>query len=160
MSPSLLDYRESMAELVNQVCEETTILGTDRQSLDDFSPPRKDIPELWVPGLLMHPRVELLWPDIRLKDGHLDGCIQISTSEVYGVTNVFIVLEDAQGNPIESDYALDAEVIQNHWGYFPSAPLPSGTTVIVRAIAMDSLGGVGMQTKRITVGDKADQRVG
>jgi len=61
------------------------------------------------------------------------------------------------GNIIESDYALDAGVVENHWGYFPSAPLPTGTTVIVRAIALDPLGGVGIKTERITVGNKADQ---
>ena len=151
MSPLLLDYREWIAELLNQVSEETTIRGVDRQSLRDVAPPRKDIPELWVPGLLLQPRVELLWPDIHLKDGHLDGWIQIGTSEVYGVTNVLVVLEDEGGNIIESDYALDAGVIKNHWGYFASAPLPAGTTVIVRAIAMDPLGGVGIKTERITV---------
>ena len=151
MSPLLLDYREWIAELLNQVSEETTIRGVDYASLKKFSPPRKDIPELWVPGLLLHPRVELLWPDINLKDGHLDGCIQISTSEVYGVTNVLVILEDDRGNIIESGYALDAGVVENHWGYFPSAPLPTGTTIIVRAIAMDPLGGVGIKTERITV---------
>jgi hypothetical protein len=140
-----------MAELVSEICEETTISGVDRQSPDDFAPPCKDIPELWVPGLLVPPRVELLWPDIHLQDGHLDGWIQIGTSEVYGVTNVLVVLEDDEGNIIESDYALDTDVIRNYWGYFASAPLPVGTTVTVRAIAMDSLGGIGIKTERITV---------
>jgi hypothetical protein len=151
MSPFLLDYRESMAELVNQVCEETAVLRAGCENIKELCPPRKDVPQLWVPGLLMHPRIELLWPDIHLKDGRLDGCIQISTSEVYGVIHVYVVLEDDQGNRIESDYALDAEVVDNYWGYFPSAPVPCGTTVIVRAMAMDSLGGIGMQMKRITV---------
>jgi hypothetical protein len=151
ISPFLLDYRESMAELMNQVCEETAVLRAGRENIKELCPPRKDVPELWVPGLLMHPRIELLWPDIHLKDGHLDGCIQISTSEVYGIINVYVVLEDDQGHRLESDYALDAEVVDNHWGYFPSAPVPPGTTVIVRAMAMDSLGGIGILTKRITV---------
>jgi hypothetical protein len=65
--------------------------------------------------------------------------------------SVYVILEDDHGNPIESDYAIDNDVVANHWGYFPSAALPSGTTVIVRAIAMDRLGGVGIQTERVTV---------
>jgi hypothetical protein len=68
--------------------------------------------------------------------------------------------EDERGNHIESDYALNAEVVDNHWGYFPSAPVPCGTTLTVRAMAMDSLGGIGIQTKRITIQNEADQRVG
>jgi len=116
-----------------------------------------DVSELRVPGLIRPPGIELLLHDIELKDGHLEGCIQISTSEVYGVTNVLVILEDDRGNIIESGYALDAGVVENHWGYFPSAPLPTGTTIIVRAIAMDPLGGVGIKTERITVGNKADQ---
>jgi len=52
---------------------------------------------------------------------------------------------------------MDAEVVENHWGYVPSAPLPCGTTVVVRVIAMDSLGGVGIQTEQITVENEAYQ---
>jgi hypothetical protein len=51
--------------------------------------------------------IGLLWPDISVKHGHLDGLILISTSEYFGVMNVYVTLEDEQGNHIESDYALD-----------------------------------------------------
>jgi hypothetical protein len=86
-----------------------------------------------------------------LKDGHLDGLIQISTSEYFGVMNVYVILEDNQAHHIESAYTMDNDIVENHWGYVPSAPLPSATTVIVHAIAMDRLGGIGIRTERITV---------
>jgi hypothetical protein len=140
-----------MAELVDQLCEENILIGMNRESIEDFGAPRTDVPELWVPGLLRPPRIECLWLDIWLKDGHLDGLIQISTSEYFGVMNVYVILEDDQGNRIESDHAMDNDVVENHWGYVPSASLPSGTTVIGRAIAIDQLGGIGIQTERVTV---------
>ena len=151
ISPSLLDYGEAMAELVNEVCEENILIGMDRETIEDFGSPRTDGPELGVSGLLRPPRIEFLWPDIRLKDGHLDGLIQISTSEYFGVMNVYVILEDGQAHHIESAYAMDNDIVENHWGYVPSAPLPSGTTVIVHAIAMDRLGGIGTRTERRTV---------
>jgi hypothetical protein len=151
MSPSVLLYRQAMAELVNQVCEEKLIVNAGRERMEGLLPDRTDTLEFWTPGLLRAPKIELLWPEIRLKDGHLDGIIQIHTSEYYGVMNVYVILEDDRGNHIESDYAMDNQVVENHWGYIPSAPLASGTTVVVRAIAMDRLGGVGIQTESITV---------
>jgi hypothetical protein len=98
----------------------------------------------------MHPRIEMLSPDISLVDGRLDGIIQINTSEDYGVMIVYVSLKDDRDNRIESDYALACDGMENIWGYFPSAVSP-GTTVIVRAIAMGPLGGVGVQTESITV---------
>jgi hypothetical protein len=113
--------------------------------------PRREVLELCMPGLLAHPQIEMILPDISLENGHLDGLIQIHTSEYYGVMNVYVVLEDDQGHRLESDYALENEFVENHWCYVPFAPLQSGTTVIVRAIALDRLGGVGIQTESITV---------
>jgi hypothetical protein len=151
ISPLFFDYREGIAELVDQVCEENQIANLDCPDIGDFGPVATKVAELGVPGLLRPPKVEAIFPELYVTDGHLDGLIQIHTSEYFGVMNVFVVLEDEQGNTLESDYAMEAEVVENHWGYVPSAPLPGGTTVVVRAIAMDSLGGVGVQTERITL---------
>jgi hypothetical protein len=138
--------------LVDEACRETNAIGSPgRQKTKEFLASRTEIPELCMPGLLAHPRVEMIWPDISSKDGHLDGLIQINTSEYYGVINVYVTLEDEQGNRLESDYALDNEVVRNHWGYFPSAPAAPGTTILVRAIALDCLGGVGIHTERVTI---------
>ena len=72
--------------------------------------------------------------------------------------NVYVTLEDDQGNRLESGYAVDNDVMKNYWGYIPSAPAHYGMTVIVRAIAMDRLGGVGTEMERIMVCNKAEQR--
>jgi hypothetical protein len=104
-----------------------------------------------MPGLLAHLRVEMIWPKIELKDGHLDGLILIHTSEYYGVMNVYVTLEDEQGNRIESDYALDTDAVENYWAYFPAATAAPGTTIIVRAVALDCLGAVGMHSERVSV---------
>jgi hypothetical protein len=150
-SPSVLLYRQAMAELVDQVCKENATTDVDCESKEDICPDPTDALELWTPGLLRPPKIELLWPEIDLKDGHLDGLIQINTSEYFGIMNVYIILEDDKGNPIESGYALDNEVMENHWSYFPSAPVLPGTTVVVRAIAIDGLGNIGMLSESITI---------
>ena len=98
-------------------------------------------------GVLEPPRIESIFTDIRLRDGRLDGVIQIHTSDDFGVMDIFVTLRDDQGNHLESDYAMQNPYYEDHWGYIPSASLPSGTTVIVQAMAMDSLGGVGIQTE-------------
>lgn len=81
----------------------------------------------------------------------LGWLILIQTTECYRITSVYVHLEDDQGNPIESGYAFDNPIMENHWGYVPTAAVSPGTTVVVRAIAMDQLGGLGMKTERVTV---------
>jgi hypothetical protein len=153
ISQSLFEYQQAMAELLEQVSRETSPIGSvNRQETQELLSPRTEVLELCMPGLLAHPRVEMLWPDLWLKEGHLDGIIQIHTSEYYGVTNVYVTLDDEQGNRIESGgYAMDNEHLENHWGYIPSTPAVPGTTIVVRAVAMDCLGGVSTQTERVTV---------
>jgi hypothetical protein len=152
ISQSLYEYQQAMAELIDEICQKTSpIGGVDRQETKELLSPRTEILELCIPGLLAHPQLEMLWPDIELKDGHLDGLIQIHTSEYYGVMSVYVILEDDRGNRLESDYAMDNAIVKNYWGYIPSAPAAPGTTIVVRAVAMDCLGGVGIHTERVTV---------
>ena len=151
LSPSVIYYCQAMAELVDEVCEEFTITGVDYVDVEDLRPPREDFLEFGAPGLLLPPKIEMVLPDICLAEGCLDGVIDIQTSEYFGVMSVYVTLEDDQGNHIESDYAQENDLLQNHWGYIPSSPLPSGTTVTVRVIAMDQLGGVGIHSESVTV---------
>jgi hypothetical protein len=53
-------------------------------------------------------------------------------------------------SPFESGYAMDNEFVQNHWGYISTAPAHADMIIIVRAVALDRLGGVGIQTESIT----------
>jgi hypothetical protein len=123
---SFLTYSQLVDEVGEKEKAEKNIIGVDYESLLDLGAIRMDIPELGVPGLLRPPRVELICPDIVLVDGHLDGIMQVNTSENFGVLDVYVILEDDQGNPIESDYAMENDYVENHWGYIPFAPLPPG----------------------------------
>lgn len=93
MSPMIFEYRQGMAELVNQVREKITATGVSRGRLLDPSETRMDIPGLSMAGVLEPPRVEEIFADIWLKDRYLDGIIQIHTSEDFAVMNIHVTLE-------------------------------------------------------------------
>lgn len=151
LSPLLLEYREGIAELVNRVRERVKIAGVNRQSVYWPDPAPTHVPPPYLPGLLAPPRIDLLDVDIRLSHGQMDGLIQIDTHDDFGIMNVYVTLRDDQGNDIEGGYAMKNEVVDDHWAYIASTPVPPGTVVIVQAIASDALGGVGIQTEKVTV---------
>jgi hypothetical protein len=43
---------------------------------------------------------------------------------------------------MESGYAMENEYVEDQWAYIATASVPSGTCVIVQAVASDALGGV------------------
>jgi hypothetical protein len=151
LSPLLLEYRDAMAELVNRVREKVTIAGMDRQSVYWPDPAPKDVRPPSLVGLLKAPMIELLWADISLLGGQLDGIIQVNTVDDFGIINVYVTLRDDRGNLIEGGYAMKNEIVEDHWFYVPSVFVPSGTSVIVQAVASDALGGVAIQTEKVTV---------
>lgn len=152
LSLSVVEYCEAMAELLREVCEKPTITGVDSRSRrKELSPARKDLPAFRLDGLLKPPRIEALDPCLFRAEDQVDGIIQITTSGDYGVMNVYVTLEDDRGKQIESGFALRDEVEEDEWFYFPSASLRSEASVTIRAIAMDPLGGVGIQDENVTV---------
>jgi hypothetical protein len=152
LSIPVLEYCEAMAELVREVCEKPAITGVDpRSRRKELIPARKDLRAFRLDGLLQPPRIETLDPFLFPPEDQVDGIIQITASGDYGVMNVYVILEDAQGKQLESGFALRDEVEQDDWYYFPSASLGSGAAVTVRAMAMDPLGGVGIQDENVTV---------
>ena len=152
LSLSVVEYCEAMAELLREICERPAITGVDSRSRrKDLSPARKDLPAFRLDGLLQPPRIEALDPCLFPAEDQVDGIIQITTSGDYGVVCVYVTLEDDRGKQIESGFALRDEVEQDEWFYFPSASLHSKASVTIRAIAMDPLGGVGIQDEHVTV---------
>ena len=152
LSIPVLDYCEAMAELVREVCEKPAITGVaPRRRREEWIPARKPIPAFRLDGLLQPPRIELLDPYLFPAEEQVDGIIHIIASGDYGVMNVYVILEDERGKQLESGFALKDEVEQDEWFYFPSVSLRSGASVTVRAIAMDPLGGVGVQDENVTV---------
>lgn len=150
-SRSLLEYRQAMANLVNEVREKPVIRGVTPGRVLKPASARKEIPGICMPGLLKPPGIDVLDPAISLSEGRLDGIISINTSDDFGVVNVCVIINDEQGNPIESGYAINAEIYEDAWGYFPSAPLASGASVRVQVIASDALGGTTVKSRSITV---------
>jgi hypothetical protein len=141
-----------MAEWVREVCEKPTITGVKpRSRREELIPARKDLPAFRLDGLLQPPRIEALDPCLFPVEDQVDGIIQIIASGAYGVVNVYVILEDDQGKQMESGFALKDKVEEDEWFYFPSVSLCSGASVTVRAIAMDPLGGVGIQDENVTV---------
>jgi len=153
LSPDLLDYRRSMAGVVHEARQERLRLAATFDSSIEPYPLYPDITPTDQAGLLTPPRIASLWPDIYLRNGETDGLIQINTSDVFGVVYVYITLKDEDGNPLESGDAMRNEFCEGHWGYIPSVPLTAGTTVIVRALAVDALGGMGIAQEKVIVTD-------
>lgn len=151
MSVFMLDYCEGMAELVREVCEKPTISGLEPRSRREFFPLRKEPSAFCLDRLLNPPRIEAFTPCLFPAEDNVPGIIQITAAGEYGVVNVYVTLEDERGKQIESGFALQDEVEQDDWYYFPSASFRSGAPVTVRAIAMDPLGGVGSQDENVTV---------
>ena len=153
LSPDLLDYRESMTERVHEARDERLRLtATFDDSIEPY-PIDPDITATDQTGLLAPPRIASLGPEIYLRAGQTDGIIQINTADVSGVVYVYITMNDEEGNPLESGYAMQSEVCDGHWGYIPSVPLTAGTAVIVRAVAVDAFGAMGIAQETVTVTD-------
>ena len=152
LSLSVLEYRLGMAELVRKVCKENKISSLVHQAEKQKLPPApKDLPALCLTGLLAPPRIQVLDPYLSLVNDRLEGMVHVGASGLYGVMNVYGILADEQGKQIEGGFALEYYLEQGYWRYFPSASLRSRSPVTVRAIAMDPLGGVGIESESITV---------
>ena len=146
---SLFEYRQCMAEWVNELRSEKTHSGAKPPlPKAPWQAPRerKDRSALasMKAGLLTSPRVEML--DVSGYDGHVTDLIQITTCDDFGMEAVHVSIWDEQGNLIEDDYALENPDFTDHWVYFANVPVPAGTRVTISARVMDALGAVGIKT--------------
>jgi hypothetical protein len=152
VSPSLQEYCQTMAQWVNEAREEKLWITEKAEINLDPIPMRKDIPAPEKAGLLIPPWIELLWPEIYMRNGESDGLIMINTSDVFGIEYIYVTLRDEAGNLLESGYAMRTGVC-GHWGYPSCVDLAVGTSVLVRAVAVDTLGGMGVAHEKCTVQD-------
>ena len=148
---SLRDYRQGMAGRVHEYREARLRLAETFDGSIEPCPPRPEVTLTDRAGLLTAPRIESLWPELYHRDGETDGLIQINTSDVFGIVYVYITLKDKAGTPLESGYAMRDEICEGHWGYIPTVQLPVGTVVVVRAVAVDALRGIGVAEETCTV---------
>jgi hypothetical protein len=68
-----------------------------------------------------------------------DGLIMINTPDLFGIEYIYVTLKDEVGNLLESGYAMRTGVC-SHWGYPFCVDLTVCTSVLVRAVAVDTLG--------------------
>lgn len=144
LHPALVQYHQDMADMVHQVRQENRLAGV--QPL----PAGRDAvsSEPCLAGLLRSPRIERLDLCILDRGARLHGYIHVNTSDEFGVIEVTVSLTGERGEHIESGYAIAHESWPGHWGYMPTARVPSGSSITVHAVARDHLGGVGMRTEK------------
>jgi hypothetical protein len=119
ISPSFLEYRQTMASAVEQVRREYNIAGLKPCGYQvPFQPPEDAVSA--EPGLLKPPYIEIVVCNdpIAIRDGQVHEIIQFWTWGDYGPLYVSVNLLDEEGELLESDYAIPSETLLNHWAYF------------------------------------------
>ena len=154
ISPSIVEYCQGMANAVEQVRREQTIAGQQPCIWEEEFPVRPDVisSNPCMAGLLQPPRIESLDADVRIRNGQLDGIIQVWTSGDFGIMDVYVIIADNQGNVTDSGYAMRNEIYMNHWSYILEVDVRDYHSLTVQAIVFDLLGGIGTQILNTTVG--------
>jgi hypothetical protein len=134
-------YQMEMGELVRKVVKEKFIAGVKSGGQGEPA---------WIPAdLLPAPKVESF--DFSIYEGDENDLIWLNTSDDFGIYSVYVVIKDGKGKLIEKGEAYAWPDEPNRWGYLATACVPDGTTVTVQALVVDTLGGVGSRSERITV---------
>lgn len=127
-----LAYQRGMEEFIRKIVKEKYIAGVKSGGHGEPS---------WItPDLLPPPKIESL--DLDFYEGRVDDFISIYTSDDFGIVNIFITIQDENGNLIESGNAFDWPEQPNRWAYLTSVPVPDGTPVTVQVAVIDGLGGM------------------
>jgi hypothetical protein len=141
LSPSLRDYRREIAEIVRQTVKENYIAGVKTFYSRERFPAQVD--------LLPPPKIEMI--EVTTYKGQVDDLILFATSDDFGMANLHVVIQDDQGNLIESGDAAQFDDSPDCWDYMATASVPSGTSVIISAVATDCLWGVGSLSTRMRI---------
>jgi hypothetical protein len=151
LSPLILEYRQMMEQLVHETRDEKLRISAQAEMAIEYFPVRMELSAHAQAGLLTHPKIHLSMADIYLRNGETEGLIQINTSDVFGIVYIHVTLRDEAGNLLESGDAMRNETCDGHWGYMPCESIPIGTTVTIRAVALDALGGLSVAYDKFTV---------
>jgi hypothetical protein len=153
--PSLLDYWQEMAQDVNDLRDEKLRIAAQAETnLEPFTGEMYiSAPE--VAGLLTPPWIETLLPEFYLRDdGEIEGIIHTVTSDLFGIASVAVTIRDEAGNLLECGDAMLDENWLGLWTYLPSLAPVAGTSVIVRAVAVDALGGMNIAEQKLELTDE------
>ena len=154
LSPLLLEYQQTMAQWLDEArAEKLQIAALAERDLEPLTG-EADSAAPEVSGLLTPPWIECLLPAFyRLEDGEIEGIINISTSDLFGIVSISVTLRDDAGNLLEKGEAEPDETWVGIWSYLPQVAHAAGSTVIVRAVAADALGGVSIAQETVTLTD-------
>ena len=152
MSPSLLAYRQEMAQLVNDLRDNKLRIAAEVEMDLEPCTGEVDIAAPEVAGLLTPLWIETLLPEFYLRDdGEIEGIIHIVTSDLFGIALLTVTIRDEAGNLLEKGDAMLDETSLGLWIYLPSVAPVVGTSVIVRAVAIDALGGMSIVEAKLTL---------
>jgi hypothetical protein len=155
ISKFLLEYRQAMASAVEKVRRQNNIVGLEPcRFAVPFQPQKDVISSSFRPcstGPLQPPRIEALHLDIGVRDGYIEGLIQVWTSADFGTWNLYLIITDGQGDLVESGFAIRSDYSMNLWLYMFEADSDACRSFTVQAVAMDYLGGTGMRSETTTI---------
>lgn len=155
VSPLLLDYQSTMAQWLEEAREEKLKYAAQtEENLEPFDN-QVQIPAFEQAGLLTPPQIECVTPNFYWREGGgIEGIIHVITSDVYGIVSISLTLRDEAGNLLESGQAMRDEQWVGYWSYLPRLTPTVGTSVIVRAVAADALGGLSIAEEKLAVTEK------
>jgi hypothetical protein len=98
------------------------------------------------------PAAEIMAIILYAYEGKGDDYIAISVSSNFPIASAYITIRDESGNLIERCQAGPHPSAPELWDMPANVRVPSGTTVTVRAVVMDYMGGirVGWESKTLT----------
>ena len=152
VSPSLRDYWQMMQQYVNDLREEKLrITARAKMNVEPFTD-QANIDRSEKAGLLTPPRIEALVTDFYMGDeGEIEGIINMATSDLFGIASIAVTLRDETGKLLEKGQAVPEEDCLGCWAYLPDLVPAVGTTLIVRAVATDALGGMHILEEKLNL---------
>lgn len=154
VSPFLHDYCQEMAQRVNDARDEKLRIAARMKINLEPCTEQMDMPVFETAGLLMPPRIETLLPTFYWQGGKIESIIHMITSDFFGIVDLHVTLRDEAGNLLERGPAMRDPIYLGYWAYLPRLVPAAGTTVIVRAVAADALGGVSIAQETVTLTDE------
>jgi len=150
VSPSVLDYCQMMEQRVNDLRDQKLRIAAKVENDLEPSTDQLDINRSEKAGLLTPPRIEVLSTDFYIgDDGQIEGIIQMITSDLFGIASIEVTLRDETGKLLEKGQAMPDENWLGCWAYLPDLVPTTGTTLIVRAVAADALGGMNIVEEKL-----------
>lgn len=155
MSPSLLAYRQQMAQLANDLRDEKLrIAASAEHDMEPFAC-QMDIPGSDKAGLLIPSRIEILLPEFYLTEGgEIEGVININTSDYFGIASLGVTIRDEMRNLLESGEAMLDKTCLGLWTYLPRIVPVVDTSLIIRALAIDTMGGLSLAEETLTLSEE------